>query len=62
MFEKILALLQKEKLNEANANCPRSDSGSEAGGAGNAFKFLSRIEFLIFKGSNPRNWIKKCGR
>ena len=41
---------------------PNSELGSGIGGAGNVFKFLPKIEFPGFDGSNPRNWIKKCGR
>ena len=26
------------------------------------FKFLSKLEFPTFDGSNPRNWVKKCPR
>jgi len=27
-----------------------------------AFKFLPKLEFPSFDGTNPRNWIKKCSR
>lgn len=62
MFEKMLALLQKENSNEVNTNSPHSDPSFENGGVGNAFKFLPKIEFPVFDGSNPGNSVKKCGR
>jgi len=58
MFEKMMVALQKERISELNSDGSNSDANS----SGNAFQFLPRIEFLVFDGTNPRIWIKKCER
>jgi len=58
MFERMMSALQKERSSEVNSD----ESNFDSTRAGNAFKFLPRIEFPVFDGSNPRVWIKKCSR
>jgi len=53
-----MAVLQRERSNEVNSDGSNFDGNN----SGNAFKFLPRIEFPVFDGTNPRVWIKKCGR
>jgi len=53
-----MAELQKERTREVNSD----GSYSDANNSRNAFKFLPRIEFPVFEGTNPRIWIKKCER
>ena len=60
MFAKIMSVLEKDKdSNEAGEN---QINTSEVVGDKNVFKFLPKIEFPIFGGTNPRIWVKKCTR
>ena len=58
MFERMMSALQKERSSKVNSD----ESNFDSTRSGNAFKFLPRIEFSVFDGSNPRLWIKKCSR
>jgi len=54
ILEKI-AQLTKERTMEVNEeNSSNTDR--------NAFRFLPKLEFPSFDGTNPRHWIKKCSR
>ncbi|VFQ93324.1 unnamed protein product [Cuscuta campestris] len=59
MFEKMMELLEKSSHNE---NRSSSEVIGNEGGDRTAFKFLPKLEFPSFNGSNPRNWVKKCTR
>jgi len=50
MYDKMMSVLQKERASEVNSNVSNFDPNH----SGNAFKFLPRLEFSVFHGSNPR--------
>jgi len=58
MFDKMMALLRKERASEVNSDGSNFDPTF----SGNTFKFLPRLEFPVFDESNPRVWTKKCSR
>jgi len=58
MFDKMMSVLPKERASELNSDGSNFDPNHSR----NAFKFLPRLEFPVFDGSNPRVWIKKCSR
>jgi len=54
MLEK-LAELTKERNPEVNEEISSNMDRT-------SFRFLPKLEFPSFDGSNPRNWVKKCSR
>ena len=50
-----LAEMTREKSSEVNEDM--SSIGEKL-----SFRFLPKLEFPSFDGSNPRNWVKKCSR
>ncbi|KAJ8432889.1 hypothetical protein Cgig2_017618 [Carnegiea gigantea] len=60
MFAKIMTALDKDK--DSNDVGENQINTSEVTGDRNVFKFLPKIEFPNFGGTNPRIWIKKCAR
>ena len=50
-----LAELAKEKQMEVNEEVSSNIDR-------NSFRFLPKLEFPSFDGSNPRHWVKKCSR
>ncbi|VFQ67546.1 unnamed protein product [Cuscuta campestris] len=59
MLEKIMEMMEKSSSNEHRYN---SEVTGMERGEKNPFKFVPKVEFPVFNGSNPRNWIKKCAR
>lgn len=58
MFTKIMSILEKD--NDSNEEGENQINTSEVVGDRNVFKFLPKIEFPVFRGTNPRIWVKKC--
>jgi len=54
IVEKLAQLLKERNMevNEENSSSPNRS----------LFRFLPKLEFPIFDGTNPRYWIKKCSR
>lgn len=58
--QKILSLLVNQ-INELQPQGNPSPSNShEHDSSRNSFHFNPKLDFPIFEGTNPRNWIRKC--